>query len=136
MAFLFAVCGGCAVLGDKSQRETVETIRQMFVGVWEGEHFDHDGKLVRSWTQNRSDDGTYTIVFVVYTEQGTFKSRQKGKWWIDDDKFYEIASDQMDKPDGYEFEILNGNEIRFKSLTKEYEFIDRRTHNGQAPTFI
>ena len=136
LALLIAVCGGCATLENNSQTAAIENIRQMFVGVWEGEHVDNDGKLVRSWIQNRTDDGVYAIVFIVYTDQGTFKSQQKGKWWIDGDKFYEIDSSLMDKPDIYQFEILNENEIRFKSLTKNYEFIDRKTHKGQPPTFI
>ena len=136
LALLVPISGGCATLANHNEKTKHETTRQMFVGVWEGEHIDRDGKLVRSWIQNRSDDGTYMIVFVLYTEQGTFTSRQRGKWWIEGDKFYEIASDIMDKPDIYEFEILNGKEIRFKSLTKEYEFIDRKTHSRQSPAFI
>jgi hypothetical protein len=136
LSLLVATFGSCATLNMNSQRDDVESMRQTFVGLWEGEHVDHQGKLVRSWLQNRTDDGTYTIVFIVYTDQGTFQSKQNGKWWIEGDKFYEIDSNTMDKPDVYRFEILNENEIRFKSLTKEYEFIDRRTHKSQPPTFI
>jgi hypothetical protein len=91
---------------------------------------------VRSWIQNRSEDGTYSIVFIHHTEEGSFKSRQKGKWWVEGNRFYEMASDVMSEPDVYEFEILNEDEIRFKSVTKEYEFIDRRYRHPKSPTFI
>jgi hypothetical protein len=106
------------------------------VGAWEGEHLDAQGRLVRSWVQNRLDDGTYDIVFMHQTEKGMFESRQRGKWWIEGNRFYEIASEGMTKPEAYEFEILNENEVRFKSLTKTYEFIDRRHRPSQKPSFI
>jgi hypothetical protein len=101
----------------------------MFVGTWEGEHTDRKGTLLRTWIQNRSEDGTYAIVFFRHTEKGIFKSTQEGKWWLKGDRFHEIAPDLMEKPDVYQFEILNENEIRFRSIIKDYEFIDRRTES-------
>jgi hypothetical protein len=43
-------------------------------------------------------------------------SIQRGKWWIDGNRFYEIAPDVMEKANIYEFEILNEDEIRFKTI--------------------
>lgn len=136
LMLLFAFLGGCSTVPDKTRQADIEPVRQQLIGAWEGEYVDSDGKLVRSWIQQRSDDGTYTIVFTHHTEKGAFQSRQTGTWWIEGDRFYEIASDGMKEPDAYQFDILNENEIRFKSLTKAYEFIDRRCLPPKGPTFI
>ena len=136
MILLLAVHGGCATVSDKTRQPGIEAVRQQLVGTWEGEHVDGEGRLVRSWIQNRSDDGSYTIVFRHQTEKGVFETRQEGKWWIEGNRFYEIASDGMKEPDVYEFEILNENEIRFKSLIKAYEFVDRKHRPSKKPTFI
>lgn len=98
---------------------------------------DHEENSLRTWIQNRSEDGTYTIIFYHHTtEKEIDRSIQKGKWWIDGDRFYEIVPDVMEEPDVYEFEILNENEIRFKSTVKDYEFIDRRTQDFHDAIFI
>lgn len=124
MIILQAACGS---MNNISQRNVQEDIRHMFVGTWEGKHVDRERKLLRTWIQNRSKDGTYRIIFFHHTEDGVYKSEQKGKWWIEGNRFYEIAPDVMKEPDAYQFEILSENEIRFKSLVNDYEFIDKRT---------
>jgi len=63
-------------------------------------------------------------------------SIEKGKWWIDGNRFYEIAPDVMEEADIYQFEILNEDEIRFKSTVKDYEFIDRRIQDFHDATII
>jgi len=136
LVLLYAVSGGCSTAADNTRQVGIEAVRQQFIGAWEGEHVDGEGRLVRSWIQNRSEDGTYAIVFRHHTEKGVFESRQKGKWWIEGNRFYEIAPDVMNEPDVYEFEILNENEIRFKSVTKAYEFVDRRHVPSKSPTLI
>ncbi len=117
---------GCGTMNNAPGGNVPEDIRRVFVGMWEGEYVDHEGNLLRTWMQNRSEDGTYTIVFFHHTEEGIYKSTQKGKWWIDRHRFYEIAPDVMEEPEIYRFEILSENEIRFRSIVKDYEFIDRR----------
>ena len=96
---------------------------------------DQDGKLLRTWIQRRLEDGTYAITFVHYSDEGIHKSRQTGKWWMVGDRFYEIASSATEDPDVYEYEIVNENEIRFKSITGDYEFIDKRTQDMEDVTF-
>jgi hypothetical protein len=65
-----------------------------------------------------------------------FKSKQIGRWWIEGNKFYEVASAATKEPDVYQFEIVSENEIRFKSMVQDYEFIDKRIPAFREPTFI
>ena len=121
---------GCGTMNNASHQNVPEDIRDVFVGTWEGEHMDRGGALLRTWIQNRSEDGTYTIVFFHHNEKGIYKSTQEGKWWLKGNRFYEIAPDLMEEPDVYQFEILSDNEIRFRSIVKDYEFIDKRTESS------
>ena len=136
LVFMIILQAGCRTVNNAWQGKAPEHIRRIFVGTWEGEYVDHEGNLLRTWIQNRSENGTYTIIFFHHSEKGIYKSRQQGKWWIDGDRFYEIAPDVMDEPDVYQFEILSENEIRFKSIVKDYEFIDRRMQNFRGVTII
>ena len=54
---------GCGTMNNASHKNVPEDIRDMFVGTWEGEYMDPAGTLLRTWIQNRSENGTYTIVF-------------------------------------------------------------------------
>jgi hypothetical protein len=135
LLLLMASMGGCTT-ADRLRPDTTPTSLQSFIGTWEGEHVDSDGRLVRSWIQKRLEDGTYTIIFKHYTEKGAFTSRQQGKWWVEGDKFYEMATEAMSEPDVYEFTILDENAIHFKSLTKDYEFTDRRHNPAKSHSFI
>jgi hypothetical protein len=116
----------CATLHHTSDRNVPANIRRILVGTWEGKHLDHEGKLLRTWIQNRSEDGSYTIDFFHHTEKGVFHSTQEGKWWIDGNRFYEIAPNAMEKPDVYQFKILDEDDIHFRSMKDDYEFTDRR----------
>ena len=136
MISMIILHAGCGTVNKAPQGNVPEDVRRIFVGTWEGEHVNHEGKLLRTWIQNRSADGTYTIIFVHHTKKGICKSRQKGIWWIEENRFYEIAPDVMKEPDAYQFEILSENEIRFKSIVKDYEFVDKRVEAFREPTFI
>lgn len=118
---------GCATISNTSREDMPKDIRGKFIGTWKGKHVDHEKNLSRSWIQHRSEDGTYTIIFVELSRNGTIKSKEeKGKWWIEGDTFYEVSLEGMEKPDAYQFEILSEREIRFKSVVNNYEFIDKR----------
>ena len=121
---------GCGTMNDASHKNVPEDIRDMFVGTWEGEYMDPGGTLLRTWIQNRSENGTYTIVFFHHTQKGIYKSTQEGKWWLKGNRFHEIAPDLMKEPDVYQFEILSEDEIRFRSIVKDYEFTDKRTESS------
>jgi hypothetical protein len=127
---------GCRTMNNTPRGNAPEDIRRIFIGIWEGEYMDHEANSLRTWIQNRSEDGTYTMIFYHHTKKGIYESVQKGKWWIDGNRFYEIAPDVMEEADVYEFEILNEDEIRFKSTVKDYEFIDRRIQDFHDATII
>ena len=127
---------GCGTMDNSPQNNMLEDKRHVFIGTWEGKHVDRGEKLLRTWIQNRSEDGTYSIIFFHHTEEGIYKSTQKGKWWIEGNRFYEIAPDAMKEPDIYHFEILSENEIRFRSILTDYEFIDKRIESIQDRTGV
>ncbi|MDY6990417.1 MAG: hypothetical protein SWQ30_20440 [Thermodesulfobacteriota bacterium] len=138
---LFLICmvilqAGCAAYHCTVRGNAPDEVKRLFIGTWEGEHVDQEGNLMRTWIQRRAEDGTYAITFAHYSEKGIRKSGQRGKWWIEGDRFYEIDPDAMEDPDVYQFEILNENEIRFKSITTDYEFIDKRAQDLRDVTFI
>ena len=127
---------GCGTMDKNSHNNILEDKRHMFIGTWKGKHIDRERKLLRTWIQNRLEDGSYTIDFFYHTEEGLYKSTQKGKWWIEGNRFYEIAPDAMKEPDIYHFEILSENEIRFRSILTDYEFIDKRIESIQDRTGV
>jgi hypothetical protein len=136
LLLMIVLQAGCGTMNNTSQRNAPEDIRHVFVGTWEGKHMDDQGKLLRTWIQNRSEDGTYSIIFCYHTEKGIYKSTQKGKWWIEGNRFYEIAPDVMKEPDVYRFEIRSESEIRFRSILTDYEFVDKRTESFQDHTGV
>ena len=127
---------GCSTIDKSPPKDVPEDIKRIFVGTWEGEHVNNEGRTERTWTQKRSADGTYRIAFVHYTAQGVVKTKRQGKWWLEGDRFYEISPDVMKNPDVYEFQILSEDEIRFKSVAKDYEFIDKRVKASREPASI
>ena len=133
LVLILVLQAGCTTVNNTFSKDVPEDIRRIFVGTWEGQYLDHEGIKVRTWIQNRSADGTYTIDFVHYTEKGVSQTMRKGKWWLKGDRFYEIALDVMEKPDVYEFEIISKNEISFKSVAKIYTFIDKRIETAEMP---
>ena len=120
---------GCSTIDKSSPNDVPKDIRRIFVGTWEGEYVNKQGRTERTWIQKRSADGTYIIDFFHHTERGIYHSRQQGKWWIDGRRFYEIAPKVMKEPDVYQFRIVNKDEVHFKSIKKDYEFTDRRTED-------
>jgi len=127
---------GCSTIDKTFPKDVPEDIRRIFVGTWAGEYVNNEGRTERTWIQKRSADGTYTIAFVHFTEKGVRKTMGQGKWWLEGDRFYETAPDGMKKPDVYQFEIVSEDEIRFRSVGKDYEFIDKRVETFREPAFI
>ncbi|HOI78607.1 MAG TPA: hypothetical protein PLI30_03265 [Petrimonas sp.] len=95
-----------------------------FIGSWVGESRT-DGTLT-TWLQKRFADGTYTILFIQINDNEVVRNIESGKWWIENGKFYEISSNVMEKPDIFEYRIVSGDLISFKSTTVDYQFVDKR----------
>jgi hypothetical protein len=136
LVFSLVIYAGCATGTHPVAKDVDEDVKSVFVGTWEGEHLDGKGEKVRSWVQKRAADGTYVIQFVHYKEDGPVHTVRKGKWWLEGDRFYEIAPSIMDEPDVYEFEIIGKDEIRFQSLEEDYSFTDKRVEPDETPRFM
>jgi hypothetical protein len=136
LILVMLVQSGCSTIDKHPGKEMSEDIRRIFIGTWEGEYINSEGRTERTWIQKRLADGTYSIVFVHYTAKGVVKTKRQGKWWLEGDRFYEVSVEVMKKPDVYQFEILSEDEIRFKSVEKDYEFIDKRVDAFGEPALI
>lgn len=110
-----------------------KSIDPKLVGVWYGNEKDQQSTGVeKKWVMNRKEDGTYTIKFE-FLENGTRDDlEESGIWWVNGNKFYEKSS-QSKKPDIYAYEVIDNDQIKFKSLSLTipldapvYEFIDNR----------
>ena len=103
------------------------------VGNWEGSEEDNQIKgMTKQWKMMRSKDGRFVLDFSATIEGTTQQFVEEGSWWVKDGKFYELH-ENSGKTDTYEYEVLNENQIKFKSTNlgiahenQAYEFIDTR----------
>ena len=83
---------GCNAITAANQSPFIDV---QLIGLWKGEHTEQSG-TIKSWTQIRNADGTYTIEFSFKEPDDTTKSfTESGRWWIQDALFYEIALPDM-----------------------------------------
>src|SRR5690606_16458524 len=103
------------------------------VGIWEGKEDNQqvDGAS-KSWVMTRNEDGTFIIEFKATINGRVRSSTEKGKWWIENELFYEYHNNSG-KTDIYKYQVLNKNQIKFSSTylavnfnSPSYEFIDNR----------
>lgn len=110
MALLLIGLSGCDVLTKAKQRPYIDV---KLIGVWKGEHKEKGG-TVKSWTQTRKADGTYTIEFSFTEINGRVQSfTESGRWWIMGDLFHEISSTGMEKPDRYQYQFRKMDCVTF-----------------------
>lgn len=86
------------------------------VGVWKG--FEKDKQIdgiEKHWIQQRFADGNYVIMFTAKENCQIETFTEKGKWWTEDGKFYELADGEKDI-DIYNYKVKNEEEVEFKSL--------------------
>ena len=100
------------------------------VGIWKG--FEKDKQIEgveKHWIQERFKDGTYIIMFTVLENCEVKTFTEKGNWWTEKGKFYEVT-DGTEDIDSYNYEVVDNLVVQFKSikLTGEdntnYEFMD------------
>ncbi|MDR4519957.1 MAG: hypothetical protein R3E36_05045 [Nitrosomonas sp.] len=83
------------------------------IGTWQGEYDEEDGAL-KSWVQTRSENGTYHIEFrFVETDGAVHRLAEAGRWWVENDLFYEIAPSWMTQPDVYQYHFQEDGCIEF-----------------------
>lgn len=93
------------------------------IGVWKGKHTEKGG-TIKSWTQTRNADGTYTIEFSFTEPDDTTKSfTESGRWWVQNALFHEIAWPDMVQPDKYEYSFKEKDCVSFV-LVESNELIE------------
>ncbi len=86
------------------------------VGIWKG--FEKDTQIEgveKHWIQQRFADGNYVIMFTAKEDCQIETFTEKGKWWTEDGKFYELVQDSKDI-DVYNYEVKNDEVVEFKSV--------------------
>ena len=134
IASLVIFSTGCVKTYTIPKEATRDSI---FVGKWEGQHFNKEGGYWRKWEQTRIVDGTYKLVLIYYDKNDRFldSELEKGDWWIYDGLYYEISTSRMNEPEAYKYEILSEDQIKFLSVKIDsssdekvgYSFIDTRS---------
>lgn len=103
------------------------------VGSWSGE--EDDKQIVgmhKSWIMHRFDDGKFLLLFVAVQDGEINTVTEKGQWWVNDGKFYELHKTDG-KTDIYTYEVLDDKHVKFKEdkmsikqNSEDYEFIDTK----------
>lgn len=117
----------------KLQLPETDNIESKFYGSWSGmeENKQIDGAS-KHWIQHRFKSGKYILIYMVIYKGEIFKFSEEGKWWIKDGFFFELNS-TSEKPDKYEFKVIDDYNIWFKEidmqksdLNGKYEFVDKK----------
>ncbi|UJP06212.1 MAG: hypothetical protein LZF61_04340 [Nitrosomonas sp.] len=107
---------GCGILPGLPQRPSLDI---KLVGVWQGEYREQGGTL-KSWTQTRNPDGTYSIDFSFQEPNGAISSfTEAGRWWIDGGLFHELTSSDTIHPDKYRYTFVQTGCVRFELAESE-----------------
>ena len=83
----------------------------------------------KHWIQQRFEDGTYVIMFTTKQDCEIETFTEKGKWWTEEGKFYELSGD-VKEPEVYTYDVKNDEVVDFKnikpsgSMKEDYIFTD------------
>ncbi len=121
LAFTYSYC---QVVPEKS-------IDNKLVGIFKGTEVDGQVKgLTKNWIVNRFQNGDYVIMFTTIAGCKVESFVEKGIWWIENGKYYELFSNS-DEPSIYDYQVSDNGNIGFKVKSsdvkyesKEYEFFD------------
>lgn len=99
-------------------------VDEKMIGIWKG--FEKDQQIEgveKHWIQERFKDGTYIIMFTAIENCEVQTFVEKGKWWVEDGKFYEISNGSKES-DVYNYEIIDDLVVKFKSIKMSGKDID------------
>ncbi|WP_264531290.1 hypothetical protein [Flavobacterium sp. N502540] len=86
------------------------------IGVWKGFEVEKQIEGVeKHWIQQRFENGTYVIMFTTKEDCQIETFTEKGKWWTEKGKFYELSSSAKN-PEVYSYELKNDEVVEFKSI--------------------
>ncbi|MBP1223981.1 hypothetical protein [Flavobacterium sp. 1355] len=105
------------------------------IGVWKGFEVEKqiDG-VEKHWIQQRFENGTYVIMFTTKQDCEIETFTEKGKWWTEKGKFYELSSNAKN-PEIYNYEIKNEEVVEFKSIKLSGEKNDTYTFSDYKISF-
>lgn len=123
----------CVVSFAQSTKAEKNKIDALLVGSWSGEEKDQQIEgMHKSWIMHRMDDGKFLLLFVTVQDEVVTTQTEKGQWWIEGGKFYELHKGSG-KTDIYDYQVLDKDHVKFKSThlaidheNQNYEFIDTR----------
>jgi len=105
------------------------------VGVWKGFEVEKQIEGVeKHWIQQRFENGTYVIMFTTKEDCQIETFTEKGKWWTEKGKFYELSSTAKD-PEVYSYEMKNDEVVEFKSIKLSGEKKDTYTFSDYKISF-
>ncbi len=84
-------------------------LTQFMVGTWQGSTYYPDEQVYYEWRVEFRKDGTYVLRSANYFVKGVKQDdkTEKGKWWVEGNKVFQIIPGLMEKPDIYELTILS-----------------------------
>ena len=105
------------------------------IGVWKGFEVEKqiDG-VEKHWIQQRFENGTYVIMFTTKEDCQIETFTEKGKWWTEKGKFYELSSNSKD-PEVYNYKIKNDEVVEFKSIKLSEEKNEAYTFSDYKISF-
>ena len=105
------------------------------IGVWKGFEVEKQIEGVeKHWIQQRFENGTYVIMFTTKEDCQIETFTEKGKWWTEKGKFYELSSTAKD-PEVYSYEMKNDEVVEFKSIKLSGEKKDTYTFSDYKISF-
>lgn len=126
ISFLFFSCATTKIINDNN-------LRSKIVGSWSGTETGNQKEgLTKYWISNYNKNGSFIILFTSIENCEVESHIEKGKWRIKEGLVY-LTYDFDGKTDVYAFELIDDDNIKFKSKelslefnNKEYEFIETR----------
>ena len=118
-------------------QEDIKSLDPKLIGSWKGSEKDLQYKDVeKHWVMHRFEDGSYLIMFTVvfYKEGRVESSAEKGTWWTENGKFFELHNGYDELPTVYSYRYIDDDHVKFNIADPglaifedpNYNFIDIR----------
>jgi hypothetical protein len=105
------------IFSQQSNSSEGKTYDSKLVGCWKGSEINQqmDG-ISKYWVACRFENGTSTLLFIAIDKNGEVtQETENGKWWVENGKYYELHNYDK-KTDIYDYEIVDGSTVNFKSI--------------------
>lgn len=117
--FVFISFQGCSFNSNHTALLD-QSIDNTLVGSWKGMHYNEQYGFLQKWVTRRDNTGEYETSFKVIKDGQLIQTAsEKGKWWVEDNKFHLINSTNMTKPDIYTYKVLSPKKIEFSLISHD-----------------